>query len=83
MVLHPHPFQGNPMEGRTVVLIDPCDPIVETAELMKESGEEALDELFINDYVRFSNEHIEGRCTPCNHGVDEVMVVKPTWKNSK
>ena len=83
MVLIPHPFQGNDLTGKSVVLIDPCDSIVRQAELMKESGELALEELFHNDYVRFSNEHIEGRCTPCNHGTDEVMVVKPTWKNSK
>ena len=83
MALLPHPFKGNDLSDKSIVLVDPCDKIVETAEVMKIYGEVALEELFHNDYVRFSNEHIEGRCTPCNHGTDEVMVVKPTWKNSK
>ena len=82
MALLPHPWSGNDLSNKSIVLIDPCDSIVRQAESMKESGEGALDELFHNDYVRFGNEHIIGRCTPCNHGVDEVMVVKPKWKNS-
>jgi hypothetical protein len=83
MDLIPHPWGGNDLSDKSIILIDPCDSIVRQAELMKESGEEALDELFHKDYVRFGNEHIIGRCTPCNHGIDEVMVVKPTWKNSQ
>lgn len=82
MALLPHPWSGNDLSDKSIVLIDPCDSIVRQAESMKESGEGALDELFHKDYVRFGNEHIIGRCTPCNHGVDEVMVVKPKWKNS-
>mgnify|MGYP001445668943 CR=1 FL=1 len=51
---------------------------------LKEVGETPLMDLLVeNDYVRFGNEHIKGRCTPCTHGINEVMVVKPTWKNSK
>ena len=83
MALIPHPFQGTSLTGRTIILIDPCSDVALRAEEMKEAGEEASDELFYKDYVRYGNEHIEGRCTPCNHGTDEVMVVKPTWKNSK
>ena len=83
MALHPHPFQGNDLTGKSIVLIDPNCDIVYKAEQMKGWEENALEELFHNDYVRFGNEHIKGRCTPCGHGVDEVMVVKPTWKNSK
>ena len=82
MALIPHPFQGTSLTGRTIILIDPCSDVALRAEEMKEAGEEASDELFYKDYVRYGNEHIEGRCTPCNHGTDEVMVVKPTWKNS-
>ncbi len=79
MALIPHPFQGNDMTGKSVVLIDPNDSIVETAEQMKEAGEFALEQLFHNDYVRFGNEHLAGRKTPSN----QVMVVKPTWKNTQ
>jgi len=85
MALLPHPFEYSDCQGdgNSVVLIDPNDPIVEVAEEMKNSGEQALCELFHEDYVRFGNEHLHGRCTPCNHGDHEVMVVKPTWKNTK
>jgi len=79
MDLIPHPFQGNDMTGKSIILIDPNDPIVLRAEEIKNAGEVALEELFINDYVRFGNEHLKGRATPHS----SVMVVKPTWKNSK
>ena len=82
MALHPHPFQGNDLTGKSIVLIDPNCDIVYKAEQMKGWEESALEELFHNDYVRFGNEHIKGRCTPCTHGINEVMVVKPKWKNS-
>ena len=78
MALIPHPFQGNDMSGISIILIDPNDPIVLIAEEMKNGGELALEELFINDYVRFGNEHLNGRRTPDS----SVMVVKPNWKNS-
>jgi len=84
MDLFPHPYVGNNMEGKSVVLIDPCSDIALRIEELKEVGETPLMDLLMEtDYIRFGNEHIEGRCTPCDHGVDEVMVVKPTWKNSK
>jgi len=79
MALIPHPFQGNDLTGKSIILIDPNDPIVERAEIIKNAGESAIQELFINDYVRFGNEHLKGRLTPC----PEVMVVKPYWKNSR
>jgi len=78
MTLIPHPFQGNDMTGISIILIDPNDSIVLIAEEMKNAGEAALDELFHKDYVRFGNEHLNGRRTP----ESSVMVVKPTWKNS-
>ena len=72
------------MEGNSVVLIDPCSDIALRIEDLKEAGVPAATNLLMdNDYVQFGNEHIKGRCTPCDHGVNEVMVVKPTWKNSK
>ena len=84
MDLLPHPYVGNNMEGQSVVLIDPCSDIALRIEELKEVGETPLMDLLMeNDYVRFGNEHISGRCTPCNQGLNEVMVVKPTWKNSK
>ena len=79
MPLIPHPFQGNDMNGKSIILIDPCSDIVRIAEEMKEDGELASEELFFKDYVRFGNEHLAGRATPHK----DVMVVKPTWKNSK
>ena len=85
MDLLPHPYIGRTdMEGKSVVLIDPCSDIALKIEELKEVGETPLMDLLVeNDYVRFGNEHIKGRCTPCTHGINEVMVVKPTWKNSK
>ena len=83
MALIPHPYQANDLTGKSIVMIDPCDEIARIAQQMQEDDENPLIQLFFDDYVRFGNEHIEGRCTPCGHGVDEVMVVKPTWKNSK
>lgn len=78
MALLPHPFQGNDLTGKTIVLIDPCDPIVLRAEEMKNAGENAANELFFKKYVTIGNEHLSGRKTPSS----EVMVVKPTWKNT-
>jgi len=77
MLLIPHPFQGNDMTGKSIVLIDPNDSIVETAEQMLQDGEFVLEELFHNDYVRFGNSHITGRKTPHS----DVMLVKPRWRN--
>lgn len=78
MALIPHPFQGNDMTGKSIILIDPCDPIVLRAEEMKNAGENASEELFYKDYVRFGNEHMVGRKTPHQ----DVMIVKPKWKNT-
>jgi len=78
MAIIPHSFLGNDMQDKSIVLIDPNDRIVEIAEQMKEDGELALEELFHNDYIRFGNEHMQGRKTPHN----SVMVVKPTWRNT-
>jgi len=78
MALIPHPFQGNDLTGKTIILIDPCDPIVLVAENMKNAGENASEELFFKKYVTFGNKHLSGRATPHK----DVMVVKPTWKNT-
>jgi len=78
MALIPHPFLGNDLTGQSVIMIDPNDPIVERARIMRNAGESALVELFHNDYVRFGNTHLSGRKTPSS----EIMVVKPTWKNT-
>ena len=62
---------------QSIILIDPCDPIVERAEIIKDAGESALN-LFNDGYIKFGNEHLAGRKTPSS----EVMVVKPSWKNT-
>lgn len=79
MALIPHPFQGNDLAGKSIILIDPGCDIVRIAEDTKEGEESALEELFHNDYVRFGNEPLAGRATPHS----DVMVVKPTWKDTK
>jgi len=78
MSLIPHPFTGNDLTDKTIILIDPNDPIVLRAEEMKNAGENAVEELFLKKYVRIGNEHIKGRATPS----EDVMVVKPKWKNT-
>lgn len=72
----PHPFLGNDMTGKSIILIDPNSDIARITLEMEEAGENPLEELFHKDYVRFDNEHLTGRKTPSA----EVMVVKPTWK---
>lgn len=79
MALIPHPFQGNDLTGKSIVLIDPNSDIALMAEEIKEAGEDASEELFYKKYVTFGNEHLAGRVTPDA----SIMVVKPTWKNTK
>jgi len=58
MDLIPHPFQGNDLSNDNVILIDPASKLVENLEIMKNSGESALD-LFHNDYIRIDNTELE------------------------
>lgn len=79
MALIPHPFEGNDMTGRSILLIDPNDPILERMEEIRMAGEEsAIEDVFCKDYIRFGNEHLAGRKTPHS----SVMVVRPSWKNT-
>ena len=54
MNLIPHPFQGNDMTGKTVVLIDPMSAIVERLENLKNAGGD-VSEFFSGGYVKIGN----------------------------
>jgi hypothetical protein len=77
MPLIPHPFQGNDMTGKTVVLIDPvsqmCERLLRLHEEFDSTGE-SVGALFHGDYLRVSN-------TPLNRAKPPgVIAVAANWK---
>ena len=74
MGLIPHPFIGNDLTGKTVVMVDPRMKLVERLDEMIEAGESPL-ELFHNEDVRVGNTDILAVTRPSG-----VMVVNATLK---
>ena len=62
MNLIPHPFQGNDLTGKTVVLLDPMSAIVERLECIKNCGGDA-GEILYGNYLKIDNSEL-GRGRP-------------------
>jgi hypothetical protein len=76
MPLIPHPFLGNDLSGRTVVLLDPVSPLTERLLLLHEAGE-SINALLHEDYLRVDNSAILRKAPP------GVISCAARWKNSK
>lgn len=76
MELIPHPFIGNDMSGRTVVLLDACSDMVAELAALKSSGE-SIGDLLHSEYIKISNEKLD------RSGPAGVMCVSPSWRQSK
>ncbi len=53
MPLIPHPFQGNNLTGKTIVLLDPVSPLMEHFSIMRENGESLTNVL--RDWMTIGN----------------------------
>ena len=73
MTLIPHPFQGNDLTGKTVVLMDPVSPFCEWFLSLQESGEPAAS-LLHEDYVRLDNVPLSRASPP------GVVAVAARWR---
>ena len=69
----PHPFIGNDLTGKTVVLIDPVGKMCDCLFDMHEEGEDAHD--VIRNYLIINQDPIKGAKSPKG-----VMTVKARWK---
>jgi hypothetical protein len=74
MNIIPHPWVGNDLTGKTVVMLDPVSSVVEDLLYMHEDGEQVID--IIRDYINLGNSEL-GRKKP-----DAVMSVAASWKNN-
>ena len=73
----PHPFQGNDLTGKTVVMLDPVSPLNhELNEMVKQSDEFNLNSLLHDGYLEIGNTDI-GRVSPAG-----VLVPSFKWKNT-
>ena len=72
MPLIPHPFQGNNLTGKTVVLLDPVSPLMEKLLAIHESGESVTD--IIRSWVDIGNTAL------VRAGPPGVMIVNATLK---
>lgn len=69
----PHPFMGNDLTGKTIVLIDPASDLCGCLFEMHEEGEDVHD--IIRNYLNVENSAIAGAVSP-----QGVMSVKARWK---
>jgi len=76
MGLVPHPFQGNDMTGKVIVMLDPVSDLAWQLGEMQKCGED-INELLHRSYINLDNTPLT-RTTP-----DGVIVVDASWKNSK
>ncbi len=53
MPLIPHPFQGNNLTGKTVVLLDPVSPLMQRMLTLHDHGESVTD--IVREWVRIGN----------------------------
>lgn len=78
MIDIPHPFMGNDLTGKSIVLLDPCGDIcIDLYEMSKvyDGGVSEVTNILLNDSIVLSNSHKEGLITP-----DGVMGVSMKWK---
>jgi len=75
MLLIPHPFIGNDLTGKTVVLLDPVADLTWQLAAMHEQGE-SPNGLLHDDYIRIDNVALN------RSGPPGVMVVPIKWRNA-
>lgn len=70
MALIPHPFIGNDLTGKTVVLLDPMSVVVERLERIKNAGGDA-EEILYGNYLNIGNSELNRARPP---GVMSVSI---------
>ena len=75
MPLIPHPFQGNDLTGKSIVLVDPMSPICEKLARLQKYGEDVNDILHSGKII-IDNMAV-GRATPPG-----VLAHPARWKNT-
>lgn len=78
MVDVPHPFQGNDLTGKSIVLLDPCSNLCEDLHLLSKTYDEGVSEVtqIINKgLLAIGNSHKKGLITP-----NGVIGVSVRWK---
>lgn len=73
MPLLPHPFIGNDLTGKTIILLDPVSPFVERLFRLHEVGE-SISELLHTGDIKFANTALP------RSGPPGVVCVAPRWK---
>ena len=77
MPLIPHPFMGNDLTGKTVVLLDPvCDLMWDIAEMCKYHDGFNINELLHEGYIAIDNQPLN-RAGPPN-----IPIVGFKWKKT-
>jgi len=74
MPLIPHPFQGNDMTGKTIVLLDPVGSICEELWLAREFGGDSVTEILHGEYLQIDNTPLSRAAPP------GVIPVAANWK---
>ena len=78
MIDVPHPFMGNDLIGKSIVLLDPCSDIcgdLHSLSTTYDSGVSEVTEILLNDNIVLGNNQIDGLITP-----NGVMGVSMKWK---
>ena len=76
MDLIPHPFQGNDLAGKTVVMLDPVADCVRTMADLDRAGED-VHEIIRKKYVKIGNTALD-RVTPSG-----LLIPSVTWKKAR
>jgi hypothetical protein len=76
MGLIPHPFLGNDLAGRTVVLLDPVATLTRDLVALHEGGE-SVNALLHEDWLRVDNAALRRCCPP------GVQACAAKWRNSR
>ena len=69
MALIPHPFMGNDMTGKTVVMLDPMSGFMERIMEFQQDGDAPLEEIFAKGFAKIDNVKLPRGGPP---GVDVV-----------
>ena len=75
MDLIPHPFQGNDLSGKTVVMLDPVSEAVRQLSKLDKSGED-VHSIIRDKYIKIGNTGLN-RVTPAG-----LLIPETTWKKA-
>ncbi len=76
MPMIPHPFTGNDLTGKTIVLLEPTGDICEQLYLLHENGGD-VSELIHDGYLKIGNDPVDVNAPP------GVIPVSLKWKNTR